>query len=173
MNPRMRRLVMKTRLSMWTPVVLTVACCLVAVPSTANSRESSHSRTTHGSVSIHVGSSGGSVSGSCTPGTTVVRSKPVTTHHHCVTTVRPVCPGPGFVWVSAYKDCYGRWISGYWKYVFRTVRYRAPSRVHIPSRRVTVDVHRKAVSASRNRHTSTRSKSRSSRDRDRTSICRR
>ncbi len=162
----MRRLVMKTKLSILTPVIVTTVCCLVAVPNKANSGESRRSSSTHGSVSIQVGSNGGYISGSYRPGTTAVRSKPVTTSP-CVTTVRPACPGPGYVWKNGYSDCYGRWISGYWLYVRRIVSYRVPSHRHISSRRVTVDAHRRAVSASRNKCTSTRSVGSSSHSRNR------
>lgn len=27
---------------------------------------------------------------------------------------RPPCPGPGYVWIDAYRDDYGNWSDGYW-----------------------------------------------------------
>jgi hypothetical protein len=31
-----------------------------------------------------------------------------------VAAYRPVCPGPGYVWIDGYTDAYGNWINGYW-----------------------------------------------------------
>jgi hypothetical protein len=32
-----------------------------------------------------------------------------------VTVVRPVCPGPGYVWVEGYYASNGIWVPGYWQ----------------------------------------------------------
>jgi hypothetical protein len=33
-----------------------------------------------------------------------------------VTSYRPPCPGPGYVWVDGYYDGYGNWSDGYWAF---------------------------------------------------------
>ena len=42
-----------------------------------------------------------------------------------VAVVRPVCPGPGYVWVNGYYAPNGVWVAGYWA-------PRLPRRAHGP-----------------------------------------
>jgi len=53
-----------------------------------------------------------------------------------VAVVRPVCPGPGYVWVNGYYAPSGVWVAGYW---------RAPAVVRVAPRFVAPYEHARIV----------------------------
>jgi hypothetical protein len=60
---------------------------------------------------------------------------------------RPAYPGPGYVWVDAYRDAYGNWCNGYWaapQYgggAYFTGGYRGDERRDFGRNEVRRDVH--------------------------------